>query len=339
MSDVSGFGLIRLVLVTFRPPLAEANTFSGSMGDVTIETLGTGLEDGARELTILMAGELRLPRRPKLAAGRFVVVPPDAREQVERSLETVANLISVFEGTSRVISSPVPCVAFMAYTNEARQWLERAEGIHQLGELQDVPAMTNKVSLDDGLLKALADRFDGVALLAEALAQNHATGRFREFFRLYERAFALPPRKLADPLVAFLDGRYAYSSAEVENWIRLRDPATHADVRPWFALERDVLPFLDRMEQAARDILLNKATWRDPSTTRRHLWEPSAWTESEASRGHAKLGLPATIKATILDEFGAYRTDLRGVWTRLRREWWVPEVQPRTPERSFHVSE
>src|SRR5207302_5638328 len=112
-----------------------------------------------------------------------------------------------------------------------------------------------------------------------------------------------------------------------------------ADARTWFALERDTMPFLDRMEQAARDVLLNKSSWRDDSPARRNLWDPTSWTESDTSRGKAKVGFAARIKATILDEFGAYRTDLRGVWTRLPEEWWAPTVQARTPERSLHVSE
>jgi hypothetical protein len=336
---LSDFGLIRLVLVTFRPPLTEANAFSAEIGGVTVETLGSGLEDEGRELTILLTAEIRLPWRPKLAAGRLVVVPDDARERAERVLESIANLLSVFEGTSRTISSPIPCVAFKAYTDEARQWLEATDGIHRLGELRDIPAMTSRVPLDDDVVAGLTDRFDGVALLAEALAQNHATGRFRELFRVFERAFAVPARRLTDPLFGFLDDRYAYSRPELDSWVELRDPASHADARAWFALERDTLPYLDRMEQAARDVLLNKATWRDPSTDRRALWNPTSWTESDTSRGNAKVGFSARIKATLLDEFGAYRTDLRGVSTRLPEEWWAPPVEARTPERSFEVSE
>ena len=49
-------------------------------------------------------------------------------------------------------------------------------------------------------------------------------------------------------------------------------------MRSDFALESDVCEFLPRMQQAARDVLINKATWRDASVNRRTAWEPTTVT-------------------------------------------------------------
>jgi hypothetical protein len=68
----------------------------------------------------------------------------------------------------------------------------------------------------------LVYRTDGLALLAEGLASDHASGRFREFMRLFERAFATDTGKLLAPLRQFLDPRFGHTEKELATWIRLR---------------------------------------------------------------------------------------------------------------------
>jgi hypothetical protein len=68
----------------------------------------------------------------------------------------------------------------------------------------------------------LADRADGAALLAEALAAGHPSNAFREYVRLFERAFRAPPARLSSLLVATLDDRLDYSDEEVSEWMELR---------------------------------------------------------------------------------------------------------------------
>jgi hypothetical protein len=181
----------------------------------------------------------------------------------------------------------------------------------------------------------LSDRFDGVALLAEAYAQAHALGRFRDLVRLFERAFALPAKLVWNPLLIFLDDRYGYTSSEIGEWSRARDPATHADSRREFALEPDVWRLLPRIEQAARDVLVNKAGWRDPSPARRDAWEPTAWTTSAAGGAKVRIHTAGTIGAKILDQFGVYPTDFKEV--ALPTELWSPMAPHATPELPFEV--
>jgi len=49
------------------------------------------------------------------------------------------------------------------------------------------------------------------------------------------------------------------------------------------AFERDVTSFIDRMEQAATDVLMNKAIWSDGSLARRQVWDPTTATLSPQS--------------------------------------------------------
>lgn len=84
--------------------------------------------------------------------------------------------------------------------------------------------------------------------------------------RVFKRAFRLGPFDLIDPLAEFLaPGHVGYTHEEVRRWIELRQPATHADRRPYFVLERDVQPVVERMIQAAYDVLFNKKIWQDKS--------------------------------------------------------------------------
>lgn len=331
----SGISLIRLALLQLRPAPSGGNHFGAEVREVRVETMGSAQIDGGLEL--LLSAEIELAHKPKRTAAGHVVVPPRERAQLENALETVANMIAVFEEVERSISSPMPSVAFRPHSEDARAWLDQAGGIHNLGQLQDIPGLTASLSLEEADLQAaLIDRYDGLALLAEVHAQGHALGRYRDLVRFFERAFALASARLDGPLCDFLDPRFGYTRNEIEQWLAVRDPASHADLRRNFALEPDARPFLRRMEQAARDVLFNKETWRSPSLERRDAWMPTSWTSSEHGDGKVLLGTPGRVHATILDEFGVYPTDLRNV-RRVPDTFWCPIVTPRTVERSFEA--
>jgi hypothetical protein len=302
-----------------------------------VQTLKAQAKDDA--LSVLMAAGVKLRYRPKLTSSRFVVVPDDARRAAERALEILVNTVAIAERCGREIASPFPWVAFEPTDDDARRWLEAAEGIHELERVVDFPSITGlPIGLDDAdVMDGFIDRWDGVALLAEAFAHKHPTGRLHELFRVLERAFALPAQKLGSPLVDFLHPRYRYKADEVDGWIKLRGPATHADVRRDFVLEAEVRPTLRRLEQASVDVLVNKANWRGSDSERRDLWRPTAWTKNEFGEGVAHLGLPGRVESQLLDQFGAYPTDLAGVRTRLPDTWWAPDVAPMSEQRVFRV--
>ena len=142
--------------------------------------------------------------------------------------------------------------------------------------LEQLPSVRTLSRPLDVMAELLADRRDGIGLMAEALAHTHAMGRFHDLMRVFERAFALGPWDLVEPLAKFRRGsRLGYSKPEVSNWSELRGPATHADRRSLVLTEPDLRRPVMRMEQAAYDVLLNKATWPDRSTRRRNRWRPT----------------------------------------------------------------
>ena len=281
---------------------------------------------------MLIAATQRLRYFPKVTVKGDVVVPSRERARAEQAIERAANLISVAHGARRYIGSPWPPVAFIGETHEARAWLSRRRGLLH-GRLQSGALRTrDRVALDATILNALADRDDGVALMAEALGNSHATGRFHEFIRLFERAFRKPAKLLVSPMVEFLWHRFGYTEAELARWVEeLRDPATHADIRPNIVFEPDVRPVVARMEQAAYDVLLNKEKWRSPSTARRSLWQPNSGTTSADGAAFIIQHTTPVTEAQLLDEFGSYPMDMAAVVSKRPADWW-PKEDARTSE-------
>lgn len=161
----------------------------------------------------------------------------------------------------------------------------------------------------------LAERLDGVALLTEALNHRNALGRYHELVRLFERAFHLGPYGLFASLVPFLTDSAAphgFTEQEIHVWINARPEATHADRRPTYVLEADVRPWIARMLEAAFDVLLNKADWRQPTTTRRNRWRPAAGSSDPNAGMFLTQGREASLEFQILDGFKAYPLMLAG---------------------------
>jgi hypothetical protein len=181
-------------------------------------------------------------------------------------------------------------------------------------------------------LSQLGDRLDGVNLLAEALAQNTALGKFRDFIRLYERAFRTPAGKLSNLMLSFLNPRFGYTTHEIDNWLDLRDRAIHADVKPErkLAYEKDVALLVSRMQQAAYDILANKKTWQHNDTERTERWIADAGTTSKLGDLYVTKGRGASIPMKILDGFGSYPLNLGGgiepALEYLEESYWTKRI-------------
>lgn len=328
--------LVRLALVTFTPTPTGWDEWMMRFGDIEVSPVS--VYESGKHLRLLVGAATVLDYRPKVTADGEVVVPPSQREAAERAIERAANLIAVAQGCRRHIASPWPPVVFVATGEDGRDWLAGKSGLHH-GRLQQQQLQTReRISLDESVLGQLDDREEGVALMVEALANTHATGRFHEFVRLFERAFARPAKLLTDPLAVFLDPRFGYDEAELGKWFEeLRDPATHADARKEVLLERDVRPVIERMEQAAFDVLLNKATWRDPSPDRREIWVPTAGTFNADGGQFIVKGTTPVTTATILDEHGAFPMDLAGVIKERPESWWPQEDASTSRSEQFEV--
>jgi hypothetical protein len=265
--------------------------------------------------------------------GTEILVPDDLRRKLERALEEMADLLAVTHQCSRSLASPLPYVAIDPIDEEAKAWTSVTTAI-RTGKSGVPDRMKHALDVEQAVL-LLADRADGVSLLAEALCQNHPTGKLHEFMRLFERAFARPAREVCrDFLAGFLGPLgWGYDSSEINQWLHLRHLATHADRRPEYAVEADTRPVVNRMEQAAFDVLFNKEKWHHPSSVRREVFKPVYG--SLASHGLHMFKTPeASVNVTFafFDGFSAYPLDLRlDLFRAVPKTWFTKTTDVKVP--------
>ena len=286
----------------------------------------------AGSLYVLVVAETNLRHRPKRTASGELVVPDRERRLLQQALEELANTVAVSYNARRRLSSPNPYVAFRVDDDDDAAFLASCVGI--LGP-QGSARDNTSVRLggpDQRIFDYLRDRMDGVALLAEALASDHPTGRFHEFIRVFERAFKSPASKLPTSMAQFLNRQFGYTEAELDHWCALRDRATHADARQSFVLEADVRPVISRMEQAAFDVLLNKDVWRDPSAKRRAVWFPVIGTTNAAGRVYIVQHSTPTMANQLSDQWGDYPIDFKRA--EVPKDWWpAPPLSLNIPQQ------
>jgi hypothetical protein len=124
--------------------------------------------------------------------------------------------------SKRTIGSPNPPVALVAENASEWSWLSESKGIADLGFMRVVFEQQFDFDLSKLPSGALDDRSDGVNLLADVCSQSWPTGRFRELWRFFERAFSTPTGRLVVPLADFLgqeDERF--TRREVQEWVAL----------------------------------------------------------------------------------------------------------------------
>lgn len=303
--------LIRLVIGVFEPTPRRwpTDVVQVDTSSVRVISNDSATPSGEGHLRLLV-GEVEVTESLELTEDNHVIVPAESRQRAERAIETVSNLIAVANGVRRSLSSPEPCIAFVPVNDAEREWLERSNGIYlPIGGA----IASSRIELDIfPLLPQLQDRLDGVGLLAEALAHGHATGRFHEYMRFFERAFGRNYKALPQLLTQYLQPLdWGYDQSEIDHWRSLRDPAIHGNAQE-FLVESGLLPISERLEQAAYDVLFNKADWRSPNVKRRNVWTRTSGTTSGKSSNHfVTQGIGAVLQFAPLDPFGAYPWYLR----------------------------
>src|SRR4029453_885970 len=254
--------LVRLATFSLEAATEQWKSWTLQLGNVRVQTHGSWRKE--KSLKLLASATLRLSQYPEITSEDLVIVPADLRSQAEFALETAANLISIIERSKRSISSPTPCVVFIPESKKTgigllRAWYRVQEGRHGWGACS---------SGLHGRSEAGRGPFRWRLLLAEAMAHEHATGKFHELNRFFERAFTRRGTHLVKPLFKPLEpANLGYTKAEIKEWVfDLRHPATHADRNRSFLLESDVRPVVGRMEQAAYEVLLKKEFWRNSAS-------------------------------------------------------------------------
>lgn len=255
-----------------------------------------------------------------------IEIPEAPRRSSEMAIETLARLIAIEHRTGHTISSPMPYVGLASKDESTIAALADKHVNHDVTSTSGMTASGTADMLREDIVTGLSDRIDGVALLAEGLNSPGALGRYHEFVRLFERAFGRKAGALASFLSSFLTDDacpHGFTKSEVHAWIEARPKVAHADRRPEFLLEADVRPWIRRMEEAAYEVLLNKAAWQADSTDRRELWRSTAGSLDRDSGVFVSHSRTATLSVQILDGFKAYPLMLagsmehtlpRGVW-------------------------
>ena len=308
----------------FHPLLPEHWGFEGRVGDVDVRTLGHWQLDDNRT-RLLIAAEIPC-EKPALELDGTLWVPSEPRRLAEKRLEDTANLIAVFRRCKRSIASPQPPVAFVPESTEEQSLLSTSKGLN----MKPVTTQWAESPLDfsQDLLDGMTDRTDGMSLLTEALANEHATGRFHELLRLFERAFGCSSTALVRPMASFLQvpRTLNYTESEIRDWVvELRHPATHADRRDTFLVEADLRDRMRRVEQAAYLVLFNKKNWREPDANRRQLLKLSVGITSETGGLTIVRGTSGRLFFQILDAFSAYPLDLSAGINCLPQGWWYQD--------------
>ncbi|WP_454063872.1 hypothetical protein [Candidatus Nitrospira salsa] len=305
--------LYRYVLAYFGRKLKQPWTKTANVGDVIVSIGKPEVEGNCPERRLVTAS-VDLATLPCVDDASRILVPKEDREKCEDSALHAINLISVLESCSKQIFSPVSCVAFGSDEPREREFLENSHGIFA-NESKSDSAVGWTIEFTSEIATAIADRFDGVALLSEALSSDVEGHRYREFVRFLELAFGISfyERRLAKKLTQFLSsGPGGYNRDEIDEWVNLRHPAMHGDYAKmdWIAISANVRQIALRMQQACLDVLFNKEKWRDSSKTRRQVWRPDAISTSKTGKVVAKYATPLSLLIRVLDEFGVHPVKL-----------------------------
>ncbi|MDQ2883670.1 MAG: hypothetical protein M3Y48_21565 [Actinomycetota bacterium] len=318
---------LRLTQIELSRPNNDPWHYQSEINGVTLQIQRRGEEDTSR-LRLLVWAEVPLESRPQLDTDGKINVEEGIVRRSEQAIELFADLAAVATCSTRTIKSMVPAAGFSDVSLADRQWLDTCSGLSQ--STQRIALIPAIISITDPGLRALGDRRSGVALLAEALANTHETGRFREIARFFEEAFAEKPGNLVTPLSDFLGyyDRLQYTHDEIKTWHQLRNRATHADQpnnpKKQPALARDVRPVLMRVELAAYDVLFNKLNWNKPDSARRDVWTPTGGVLRDERHAILRTQTATRMEAIVmLDGFGAYPQDPSAKLESSREDWWL----------------
>ncbi|MBN7771538.1 hypothetical protein KUV44_13390 [Marinobacter daepoensis] len=268
--------------------------------------------------------------KPRVKGG-VACVPESERLQCERAIEFVSNTLAVQTRSRRALVSLNPPAVFQSETLEEKSYLQSLEAPDQKPRIESVTPYLGPE--DMRILVELADRQSGVAMLAEALSSGAASLRFREFVRIFENAFGMSISRVEKKLCQFLDDGMDYTRSEIRRWVALRDGISHADMRraDRVVLEADVAPFVNRMEQAALDVVFNKLEWGKPSKSRRSLWVSPA--KTIGADGHPLVTPHSQVTFALKDAYSVYGNGPKFLSEGFPESWWpAPGTSVETEE-------
>lgn len=283
--------------------------------DFSLERAGarvrvTEAVDDGKGLALLVAADVALSELPQAGQDGLVEVPDQPRRLTEKAIDAAANVLSVASGHARSVTSRNLPVAFYPESEEDRTFLGGHTGIKGIDRGVSFGRMSIVVAPE--ALTELRDREGGTELLAEALSQQHMTGRYRELLRVFEHGFAESEAKLVFMLAEFLAKRprLGYTKTEVKGWVQgRRGRAMHAD-RSVPLIGADLGDVVDRMLLGAYEVLFNKENWHAYNSDRRGVWTPSTGPLDATGNWFICQHQTPPLNAQLYDPYGVYPLNL-----------------------------
>lgn len=303
---------LRFFAITFGKGVFDLKPFNWVVDGVNI-TIHTKSEEMAGGEIYLASASIKYPESPTDDSG-CLIVSDGYRKKCEHAFEKLISSKSLSHGTSSKIYTPSNiCVAYYAENDYEKEILQKSPGfqaeVDGFVEYSLYPATEI-----ENIVDYMEDRIEGVFLWRNAQNQDSESGKYRDYIRIFENAFELSSKQLSARLVKFIDARMNYTRREVDDWISYRDPISHADKKKSdsIAFDSDVGPFVNRMEQAAYDVIMNKNEWGSKCIARRSLWSPSMY-----STGNGKTILDRShegkkVTSRQKDRFNAYYISVIG---------------------------
>lgn len=291
----------------FNPPIQEKwknIVFENSR--IKIKTFPVTVNSEPSQDLIACEAEITLQSLPTLDNDKNIEIPTQPRRELEIAIENLANMLAITEMSKRTISSTHPCIGFRTQTEDELSWLNQTNGITY--NLKMIPSF--KFTVEDAMKNSnfLQDRLEGVALMAESMANTHVSGKLHELMRVFENAFATSSDDLVDKMSSFLnDSPFQLSKEDIDYMIKyLRDRSTHADTNRPIMMESDIRSHIYKMEEIAYDILFNKTNWHTPDINRRDILKPKAGVKGDDTLFTYQYNANFVYMGQILDPFGSF---------------------------------
>lgn len=238
-----------------------------------------------------------------------------ARSHAERAIVEATRILAIATGASIALESRHPLFAVWWPSGSGGRGLIRGDWV--IADMVQRPELRIAMADVPFAESSLRDRPAGAALLSQALATNTAIGKYIAFCQLFENAFASPLGQLAQTVATFLAGNsLRYSLVETEHWFAQRGSAAHGDLRiaKQLADEVEIGRFVFRMQQAAYDVLFNKATWHDRSLDRRDIWRPTTAVLDDPNDFQFVAGVPTNVQMRLFDPYTGWKISDSPSW-------------------------
>ncbi len=298
-----------VVLVPSKSPSDQHpdQLFDVSVGPASVECLGV-TDDGHRVCVarVAMDSPLTLADVPQLSER-------DELQLLNGAIAWTADIFTISSGQQYRVSALAPTLGLLGSPAELDPLKGADLGLRPYRTSMRVDDHPDVMSL---ATPEMADRPDGVALFAEALAHKNPLGRYGQLLRLLERAFGRGIGKFNRELQNYLADdatRHWFTPREIQHWVSSRPRIAHADRtdRPLW-LHNDAAATVDRLQEATVDVLFNKSRWHSCDSARRAVRTPRRGTLDNAAGMFLTRGLPLTTRVRIADCFGAFPVYLKG---------------------------